>query len=262
MKHDSSLQDSDIKYKLSVIKTPKCSYKGELKMHFAIKCGKFQLQLVLVSLKKFDDNNRLQMPNASFDQMAMRRIRNAGTQLTRICICYDREWDREWEWKWEWEWHRDWEWDWDKGRKQIEFIGGNKSRGNTQSFIIKGRLPWQQSISCSPLFLVLVLFLYIFLLQGSLIPGPYSWRWVSTKNIYICLKLIQNPRKQSLFPCKSTNKFVCISMWVRACDWVNVFVTVCVCACVPYDWSQPKANKLKSLQINKGKFILDSILEP
>lgn len=172
-------------------------------MHFAIKWDKFKLQLVLVSLKKFDDNNRLQIPNASFKQMAMRRIRNVGTQLTRICICYDKDRDRNW--------------DWDKGRKQIEFIGGNKSRGNTQSFIIKGRLPWQQSISYS-----------LHLLTFPLLLIPHSWRWVSTKNIYICLKLIQNPRKQSLFPCKSTNKFVCFS----GCMWLSVCVCVSVRVCV------------------------------
>jgi len=33
---------------------------------------------VLVSLKKFDDNSRLQMANASSNQTAMWRIRNVG----------------------------------------------------------------------------------------------------------------------------------------------------------------------------------------
>lgn len=68
---------------------------------------------------------------------------------------------------------------------------------------------------------------------------PIVWRWVSTKNIYICLKLA-----------KSTD--TCAS------DCVCEYVCVCECAGVCESQKPIRQSQRKS---TKGKFILDSILE-
>lgn len=172
-----------------------------------------ELQLACISLKNFSDDKTT---------TTMRRMRNASSpQLTRIRYEGQNAAQR-------------------RATKQIEFIDGNKSRESTQSFIIRGSshapappfchshcqclLPWQQSIPCCCHVLLLLLLLLLLF--------PIVWRWVSTKNIYICLKLA-----------KSTD--TCASDCLCEC----VYVCECLCASVCV-W-KPKANKAKSTQINK-----------
>lgn len=158
--------------------------------------------------------------------LTMRRMRNASSpQLTRIRHEGQNAAQR-------------------RATKQIEFIDGNKSKRKHTIIHHKRQLPspsscslchshcqcllpWQQSIPCCCHVLLLLLLL------------PIVWRWVSTKNIYICLKLA-----------KSTD--TCASDCLRKC----VYVCECVCVC-----ESQKPIRQSQRKSTKGKFILDSILE-